>query len=593
MKSNIINNLNKLRALMKERNIDAYIIPTNDFHGSEYVGEYFKTRSFISGFTGSAGTCVVTLNSAGLWTDGRYFLQAEKELENSSIDLYRSLEPGVPSIFEFLNQTLGNKCKIGFDGRVVSVDFVEELKKELISKELEISYQEDLIDLVWENRPSISKEKAFELDIKYSGESRVNKLNQIKERLNKLNADLLILTSLDDIAWLFNLRGNDVACNPVLLAYAVIAKSYVKLYVNEGVLSSDLITKLNSEGISVHAYNDIYEDVKLLMNEVVVYQKNRVNYALCSLINVKKVINEVNYTTILKAVKNETEIKNAYYAHLKDGVAVTKFIYWLKTNVGKIYIDEITAADKLEEFRTEQENFMGISFETIAGYKEHGAIIHYSATCESKLKVLPKSFLLVDSGGQYLEGTTDITRTISLGELTDQEKLYYTLVLKGHLALSNAVFRNGTTGGMLDILAREPLYNYGLNYNHGTGHGVGSFLNVHEGPQNISPTPRASYPFQEGMITSNEPGIYLPNEFGIRIENLILCKKHSETNFGKFLCFDDLTLVPYDIEAIDLNVLTDVDKELIHNYHEKVYNALKDYLTVDEANWLNSIKEAI
>lgn len=593
MKSNIVNNLNKLRALMKERNIDAYIIPTNDFHGSEYVGEYFKTRSFISGFTGSAGTCVVTLNSAGLWTDGRYFLQAEKELENSSIDLYRSLEPGVPSIFEFLNQTLGNKCKIGFDGRVVSVDFVEELKKELISKELEISYQEDLIDLVWENRPSISKEKAYELDIKYAGESRVNKLNQIKERLNKLNADLLILTSLDDIAWLFNLRGNDVACNPVLLAYAVIAKSYVKLYVNEGVLSSDLITKLNSEGISVHAYNDIYEDVKLLKNEVVVYQKNRVNYALCSLINVKKVINEVNYTTILKAVKNETEIKNAYYAHLKDGVAVTKFIYWLKTNVGKIYIDEITAADKLEEFRTEQENFMGISFETIAGYKEHGAIIHYSATCESKIEVLPKSFLLVDSGGQYLEGTTDITRTISLGELTDQEKLYYTLVLKGHIALSNAVFRNGTTGGMLDILAREPLYNYGLNYNHGTGHGVGSFLNVHEGPQNISPTPRASYPFQEGMITSNEPGIYLPNEFGIRIENLILCKKHSETNFGKFLCFDDLTLVPYDIEAIDLNVLTDVDKELIHNYHEKVYNALKDYLTVDEANWLNSIKEAI
>lgn len=593
MKSNIINNLNRLRALMKERNIDAYIIPTNDFHGSEYVGEYFKTRSFISGFTGSAGTCVVTLNSAGLWTDGRYFLQAEKELENSSIDLYRSLEPGVPSIFEFLNQTLGNKCKIGFDGRVLSVDFVEELKKELISKELEISYQEDLIDLVWENRPSISKEKAFELDIKYAGESRVNKLNQIKERLNKLNADLLILTSLDDIAWLFNLRGNDVACNPVLLAYTVIAKSYVKLYVNEGVLSSDLITKLNSEGISVHAYNDIYEDVKLLKNEVVVYQKNRVNYALCSLINVKKVINEVNYTTILKAVKNETEIKNAYYAHLKDGVAVTKFIYWLKTNVGKIYIDEITAADKLEEFRTEQENFMGISFETIAGYKEHGAIIHYSATSESKIEVLPKSFLLVDSGGQYLEGTTDITRTISLGELTDQEKLYYTLVLKGHLALSNAVFRNGTTGGMLDILAREPLYNYGLNYNHGTGHGVGSFLNVHEGPQNISPTPRASYPFQEGMITSNEPGIYLPNEFGIRIENLILCKKHSETNFGKFLCFDDLTLVPYDIEAIDLNVLTDVDKELIHNYHEKVYNALKDYLTVDEANWLNSIKEAI
>lgn len=593
MKSNIISNLKNLRALMLKHQIDAYIIPTNDFHGSEYVGEYFKTRSFISGFTGSAGTVVVTKDTAGLWTDGRYFLQAEEQLQGTTIELYKSLEPGVPTIFEFLNKELNDSCKIGFDGRVVSVDFVEELKNKLSSKAIEIFYQEDLIDQVWDNRPSISKEKAFELDIKYSGVSRKDKLNLIKEHLNNIHADLLVLTSLDDIAWLFNLRGNDVACNPVLLSYAIVAKDYVKLYVNDGVLSEELISKLSDEDILVLPYNDIYSDVKALKDEVVVYQKNRVNYSLCSLINVKKVINEINYTTILKAVKNDTEIKNAYYAHLKDGIAVTKFIYWLKQNVGKIYIDEITAADKLEQLRSEQENFMGISFETIAGYKEHGAIIHYSATEESKIEVLPKSFLLVDSGGQYLEGTTDITRTISLGKLTEQEKLYYTLVLKGHLALSNAVFRNGTTGGMLDILARSPLYKYGLNYNHGTGHGVGSFLNVHEGPQNISPTPRASYPLSEGMITSNEPGIYLAGEFGIRIENLILCKKHSETNFGKFLCFDDLTLVPYDIEAIEQSVLTKEDRELIHAYHEKVYNALKDYLTIDEKNWLNSIKEAI
>lgn len=593
MKNNIIDNLRNLRDLMKKYRIDAYIIPTNDFHGSEYVGDYFKARSFISGFTGSAGTVVVTLNEAGLWTDGRYFLQAEKELDGSTIDLYKSLEPGVPTIFEFLDKKLDKDCTIGFDGKLVSIDFVEQLKSSLSNKNINIFYQQDLIDQIWINRPSISKQKAFELSLEYTGLSRVDKFVKVKEHLNKLKADLLLLTSLDDIAWLFNLRGNDVACNPVLLSYAVVAKDYVKLYVNDGVLDEDLVKKLNNDGVMVLPYNDIYNDVKLFSNDVVVYQKNKVNYALVSLINAKKIINEVNYTTVLKAEKNEVEVKNAYLAHLKDGVAVTKFIYWLKCNVGKVYIDEITASKKLEEFRKEQENFLGISFETICGYKEHGAIIHYSATPVSKIEVLPKSFLLVDSGGQYLEGTTDITRTISLGELSEQEKLYYTLVLKGHLDLSNVVFRSGTTGAQLDILARKHLYSHGLNYNHGTGHGVGSFLNVHEGPQNISPTPRASYPFKEGMITSNEPGIYLPSEFGIRIENLVVCKKYMENDFGKFLCFDDLTLVPYDIEAIDTSILSDEDIANIHAYHERVYEALKDYLTIDEKTWLYNIKEAI
>ena len=593
MKNNIIENLNNLRELMKKNQIDAYIVPTNDFHGSEYVGDYFKVRSFISGFTGSAGTVVITLDEAGLWTDGRYFLQAEEELTGTTINLYKSLEPGVPTIFEFLDKKLSKDCTIGFDGKLVSIDFVDQLKASLNNKNINIFYQEDLIDQIWKNRPSISKEKAFELALEYSGLSRIDKFIKVQEHLNKLQADLLLLTSLDDIAWLFNLRGNDVACNPVLLSYAVVAKDYVKLYVNDGVLDADLIKKLNNDGVMVLPYNDIYNDVKLFNNDVVVYQKNKVNYALSALINAKKIINEVNYTTILKAEKNEVEVKNAYVAHLKDGVAVTKFIYWLKCNVGKIYIDEITASEKLEEFRKKQASFMGISFETICGYKEHGAIIHYSATPLSKIEVLPKSFLLVDSGGQYLEGTTDITRTISLGELSEQEKLYYTLVLKGHLDLASVVFRSGTTGAQLDILARKHLYAHGLNYNHGTGHGVGSFLNVHEGPQNISPTSRASYPLKEGMITSNEPGIYLPGEFGIRIENLVVCKKYTENDFGKFLCFDDLTLVPYDIEAIDKTVLSDEDIKNIHVYHEKVYEALKDYLTEEERTWLYNIKEAI
>lgn len=593
MKTNIVNNLNKLRKLMKNNNIDAYIVPTNDFHGSEYVGDYFKSRSFISGFTGSAGTVVITQDEAGLWTDGRYFLQAEEELMGSSINLYKMGEPNVPTIFEFLNQKLEKECSIGFDGRVMSIDFVEQLKTVLSKKSINIFYQEDLIDQLWDNRPSISKEKAFELSHEYTGINRIEKFKKVREHLLELEADLLILTSLDDIAWLFNLRGNDVACNPVLLSYAVISRDNVKLYVNEGVLSSEIIKNLNNDGVEILSYNDIYNDVKLFNDFTVVYQKNKLNYTLASLINCKKVINEVNYTTILKAEKNETEVKNSYYAHLKDGIAVTKFIYWLKTNVGKIYIDEITAAEKLEEFRRQQENFMGISFETIAGYKEHGAIIHYSATEESKIEVLPKSFLLVDSGGQYLEGTTDITRTISLGELSEKERLYYTLVLKGHLDLSKAIFRSETTGAQLDILARKHLYSHGLNYKHGTGHGVGSFLNVHEGPQNISPTPRAAYPFKEGMITSNEPGIYLENEFGIRIENLVVCKKYVENEFGKFLCFDDLTLVPYDIEAIDKTILSPDDITNIHSYHARVYEALKDYLTAEEKEWLCNIKEAI
>ena len=594
MKENIIKNLQALRNLMKERNIDAYIIPTNDFHGSEYVGDYFKARSFISGFTGSSGTVVVTLTEAGLWTDGRYFLQAEDQLKDSTIDLYKDGEPGVLKLTEFLKLKLPKTCKIGFDGRVVSSFFVDIIKKELNDKKVEISFEEDLIDLVWDNRPSISKEPAYELDVIYSGLERTEKINKVKEHLKTLNANRLVLTSLDDIAWLFNIRGNDVACNPVVLSYAVISLDETILYVNDGVISAELLNKFSAENISVRNYFSIYADVSSYDKEdVVVYQKNKVNYALCSLIKVNKVIDEINYTTILKAEKNEVEIKNAYYAHLKDGIAVTKFIYWLKTNVGKIEMDEISVSDKLEEFRSMQPNFKGISFETIAGYKEHGAIIHYFATPETNIKVYPKSFLLVDSGGQYLEGTTDITRTISMGELSDKEKLCYTLVLKGHLALSNAVFKSGTSGVQLDILARMPLYQYGYNYNHGTGHGVGSFLNVHEGPQNISPAMRANYEFKEGMITSNEPGVYLPNEFGVRIENLVVCKKDKSTDFGDFLKFDDLTLVPYDIEAIDQSLLTQEEKVLIHKYHERVYESLKDYLTKEELTWLKSIKEAI
>ena len=595
MKNNIIERLNTLRILMKENNLDAYIIPTNDFHGSEYVGDYFKTRSFISGFTGSAGTVVVTLDEAILWTDGRYFLQAEDQLKNSTIELYKQGEKGVLNIYEYLNNKMPKDCKIGFDGRVVSINFVEELKRSLKSHNLTISYQDDLIDKIWTNRPSISKEPAYELTTEFTGLNRTEKLNIVKEYLVSKDADALVLTSLDDIMWLFNIRGNDVECNPVVLSYSIIYQDKTVLYLHKEVLNETLYNNLVSDNIIIKDYNDIYTDVTTFDEaSIVVYQNNKVNFALSALISTNKVINELNYTTILKAEKNECEVKNSYIAHIKDGVAVTKFIYWLKQNVGKIEISEISAAEKLEAFRKEQENFKGVSFDTIAGYKEHGAIIHYSATEETNILVEPKSFLLVDSGGQYLEGTTDITRTIAVGSLTEKEKDYYTLVLKGHLALSNAVFKEGTSGSQLDILARLPLYQYGLNYNHGTGHGVGSLLNVHEGPQNISPYPlRSSYPFKEGMITSNEPGIYIPNEFGIRIENLVVCKKYIENEFGLFYKFDDLTLVPYEIDALNKSLLTSEEINLIHKYHERVYNTLQSYLTEEEKAWLLSIVEAI
>lgn len=591
----IKNRLELLRKLMRQNNIDAYIIPTNDFHGSEYVGEYFACRKFISGFTGSAGTCIVTIDEAGLWTDGRYFLQAEEELKNTSIDLYKMGEANVLTILEFLDQKLDNNSTIGFDGRVLSIGFVKNLMNKLKNKNIKYNFELDLIDQIWENRPNMSSNKVFELSIDYAGEERISKINKIKNELKNNQADYLILTSLDDIAWLLNLRGSDVECNPVFLSYVLISKDEVVLYIDEKKIPTSILNNLNKDEILIKPYNIIYQDIKEIEEDkVVLFDEYKVNYAIKANLKTKNIINKINPTTIYKAIKNETEIKNAYLAHLKDGIALTKFIYYIKHNINKKSFTEISASDYLENLRKEQPNYIGLSFDTISGYAHHGAIIHYSATKESNIELSPKSFLLVDSGGQYLEGTTDVTRTISLGELTEKEKTYYTLVLKGHLALSNIIFPEGVSGINLDVLARASLWKNLLNYNHGTGHGVGSLLNVHEGPQNISPYQgRASYPFKPGMITSNEPGIYLENEFGIRIENLILCKNYQESNIGKFLCFDDLTLAPYEVDAIDKSLLTKEEINQIHNYHEKVYNQLSSYLNEEEKNWLKQIVEDI
>ncbi len=591
----IIERLAKLRAKMKKLEVDAYIVPTNDFHGSEYVGDYFKSRSYITGFTGSAGTCVITMDEAGLWTDGRYFLQAESELEGTTITLYKMGEAGVPTILEFLKNKLTKHNCIGFDGRVVSIGFVKSLKQALNNLELKYNYELDLVGDIWKDRPELSHKSVYELGLEYAGESRTSKFKRVRSALLSAGADMLVLTSLDDIAWLLNLRGADVECNPVFLSYVTLSMNECTLYLNESILSKTIINNLETDLVTIKPYNQIYQDLQSMSKSVVLMiDENKVNYRIYGCVEGHQIVNKLNPTTMFKAIKNETEIKNAYLAHLKDGVALTKFIYYLKQNIGKVDLTEISASDILERFRKEQTNFIGLSFETIAGYKEHGAIIHYSATEATNKTLDQQSFLLVDSGGQYLEGTTDVTRTISLGQLSAKEKTYYTLVLKGHLALSNAVFIKGTSGANLDILARSALFKYGLNYNHGTGHGVGSLLNVHEGPQNISPSViRANYSFEVGMITSNEPGVYLPGEFGVRIENLVLCKENQTTAFGQFLCFDDLTLAPYEIDAIDLSLLTEVEKAQIHAYHQRVYEMLSPYLTKAENEWLKQIVEAI
>ena len=587
--------LEQLRNLMKAQGINAYIIPTNDYHGSEYVSDFFKTREYMSGFTGSAGTLVVTLKEAGLWTDGRYFLQAGDQLKGSTIDLYKMGEPGVPTIVEFLYDKLNNNDTLGFDGKCLSTAFILNILRFLADKNLNLKFEEDLVDKVWTDRPVLKSKPCYSLDIKYTGKSRVDKIKDLRAALVRNHADSTVITSLDDINWLLNIRGDDVDCNPVILSYVIVTLDKFDLYVMLDAVSPELKAELTKDGVTLHEYFDVYEDIKKLDSKVCLLEFNKVNYALYGLIkpSIKKV-NMMNLTTLPKARKNEVELKNIYYAHVKDGVAMCKFLYWLKHNVGKERMTECSIAKKLLGFRAEQENFKGVSFDTIAGYDYHGAIVHYDQTPETDIEVFPKSLILIDSGGQYLEGTTDITRTVALGPVTKEQKLHYTLVLKGHLALGNAKFAHGCSGAYIDILAREPLFEYGLDFNHGTGHGVGCFLNVHEGPQNISRSiTRSSCPMLPGMVTSDEPGLYITDKYGIRIENLMACVPYMENYGTEFYQFDTLTLAPYDIDAIDKSILTDDEKKLIHNYHLRIYNTLHEYLPEEVNSWLKEIIEAI
>lgn len=588
-----------LREEMKKADITAYMVPTSDFHGSEYVGSYFKCRAFLSGFTGSAGTLVVTQDMAGLWTDGRYFLQAGEQLKDTGITLYKMGEEGVPTVHEFLADKLEKGQTLGFDGRVVNSKEAEELSAEMEKKGASICYEIDLTDKVWTERPALSKEPVMVLDVKYAGKSREDKIADIREEMEKEHADVFILTSLDDIAWLLNIRGNDVKCNPVVLSYLAMTKDTIVLFANREAFSKEVEEELADAGVSFRDYNDVYAYIKAIPSGRKVFlDKKKANYAVVkSLAEGVEIIDKTNLTLLPKAIKNRTEMENIRKAHIKDGVAVVKFIHWLKTRVAKEKITELSAAVKLEEFRGEQEHYMGPSFTPIIGYGPHGAVVHYSATEDSDCQMKPESLVLLDTGGQYLEGTTDITRTVALGPVTEEEKKYFTLVLRGNLNLGAAKFLHGCRGVNLDYLARSPLWEIGMDFNHGTGHGVGYFLNVHEAPNGfrykLVPERNESAVFEEGMLTSNEPGLYLEGKFGIRHENLILCVKDEKNAYGQFMRFDTVTMVPFDLDAIEPSLFNERERKLLNQYHREVYEKISPYLEGEVKEWLKEATREI
>ena len=590
--------IEKLRKVMRDRGIDVYYIPTNDFHSSEYVGDYFKCRKYITGFTGSAGVAVITMDEAKLWTDGRYFIQAAAELEGTGIELMKMGEMGVPTVKEYLGQIMEAGQVLGFDGRCVDYRYADSLEKMLHKKDVRIVYQLDLVGEIWEDRPLLSAKEVMSLDVKYCGETRESKLSRIREIMKEKEADLFVLTSLDDIAWLFNIRGNDIMCNPVVLSYAMISMEKAIIYGGEDAFLN-VSDELNQAGIIIKPYNDIYEDIKYISSDIKVYMDiDKANYAIVKNVSDDvKIITGDNLTLLPKAIKNSTEVENEKIAHIKDGVAVTKFMYWLKKNIGKIKITELSAAKYLEDLREQGENYMGPSFEPIVAYGANGAMCHYSPSEESDTELLPESFVLFDTGGQYLEGTTDITRTIALGPCSDEQKKHYTAVLKGHLNLAAAKFAYGVRGINLDYLARGPLWELGLDYNHGTGHGVGFYLNVHEGPNGLrwkcADDKVNSAIFEEGMITSNEPGFYLEGKYGIRTENMIVCVNAEKTEYGQFMKFENLTMVPYDFEAMDMDMLSDVDKMRLNAYHREVFEKLSPYLDEEECAWLKEVTKEV
>ena len=579
--------VNKLRELMKSKEITVYIVPTSDPHQSEYLASHYKGRTWISGFTGSAGTVVITQTQANLWTDGRYFIQAENQLKGSEYKLFKMGVPGVPTYIQWLKDNIKSGDTIGYDGKVFSQTTAERLEKEFDGLGVGFNDKFDLVGEIWEDRPKLTNEQAFYHELKYTGISASEKIENVRENIKAKNADYFLIGSLDDIAWLYNIRGKDVKSNPVIISYALISMGKAYFFVDKDKISDEVKSFLNDNGVSVLLYEDVIDFVRNLESDsTVILEKDKINRWIYNAIPKEcKIIDELNYTTILKGKKNETEIENQRNAYIKDGVALTKFFHWLDSNIGKIEINELSAADKLLEFRKEQDLFIEPSFETISAYGPNAAMAHYSATEDSYSVLEEKGFYLVDSGGQYLDGTTDITRTVAVGNLTDEEKKDFTLTLKGHINLISAKFLEGTNGYQLDVLCRVPLWKEGLDFKHGTGHGVGYLLNVHEGPHRIASAPN-DVVLEKGMVVSIEPGIYKAGKHGIRIENIVVATDDIETESGKFMKFEVLSYVPIDLEAIDPELLSCDEKQWLNSYHKDVYDKLSPYLNEEEKAWL-------
>lgn len=595
---NVPERVEALRKAMAERGIDVYMIPSADYHQSEYVGEHFKAREFISGFDGSAGTVIVTKDEAGLWTDGRYFIQAAQQLEGTGITLFKMGEEGVPSEVEYILDVTPEGGTLGFDGRVLAVDEGAELEEGLLEKNAKIAYGEDLLDGIWEGRPALSEAPVWQLTMEQTGASIEEKIGRIRAKMYEYGATVHVVTTLDEISWIFNMRADDVEYTPVVLSYAAIETENVILFINKDKLSDEIQADFANRGIILKPYNDIYEYVRsLTAADKLLIDPQRMNYALYKDIpaDVQRIEQE-NPAVIMKAMKNEVEIANTRECHIRDGVACTKFSYWLKKNIGKIPMTEISVADKLEELRKEQ-GAIELSFETIAGYAHHGAIVHYSATEETDIPLETSNMLLLDSGGQYHDGTTDITRTYVLGDITEEMKVHYTAVLRSHIDLANAKFLYGCTGYNLDILAREPMWEMNLDFKHGTGHGVGHILSCHEGPTGfrwyIVPAKHETHPIEAGMVLTDEPGIYIEGSHGIRIENELLVKNIEKNSYGQFMEFEPLTLVPIDLDAVLPEMMTEKEKQYLNDYHKKVYDVISPYLTAEEKEWLKEATRAI
>ncbi len=591
--------IESLRREMEKRHMDIYMVPTADFHESEYVGEYFKARRFITGFTGSAGVAVITKTESGLWTDGRYFIQAANQLKNSEVKLYKMGVEGVPTVEEFIEEKLPENGCLGFDGRVVNTAQGQKLESIVKDKNGTMKVEEDLIDSIWEDRPSLSKEPAWLLDERYAGESVISKMTRVREEMKKAGADTHVLTSLDDIAWLFNIRGNDATHFPIVLSFVILTLKDAEFFVNEEVLSEEIRKTFAEYGVTIRKYEEIYDAVKAFSaNSHVWIDCNKVNYRIKNSIpEGVEIINRSNPTLLMKAVKNKTEIENIRKAHVKDGVAFTKYMYWLKTNVGKIPMTEITTSDYLEDRRKEQENFLDLSFDTISAYQANGAMMHYSATKESCAELKPEGFLLVDSGAHYLEGSTDITRTMALGPITEKQKEYFTIVLRSNLNLAAAKFLYGCSGLNLDILSRGPLWDLGLDYRCGTGHGIGYLLNVHEAPNGFRwkhvPERNDGAVLEAGMVTTDEPGVYLEGEFGIRTENELICVEDEKNEYGQFMSFETVTYAPIDLDAVDPEAMTKKERKLLNDYHKMVYEKISPYLEEEEKEWLKKYTREI